>query len=80
MNKIVLGIGLGIAAVCLYKKMKKEGYIDCDCEDAAHRFFSRTRRGVRNAMDAGMNEAEYLKERAEYGINRGKEKLDKMME
>ncbi|MDU1904250.1 MAG: hypothetical protein E6772_05645 [Dysgonomonas sp.] len=80
MNKIVLGIGLGIAAVCLYKKMRKDGYINGDCEDAAHRFFARTRRNVSDAVDVGMNEAEYLRERAEYGINKGKEKLNGMME
>lgn len=80
MNKILLGIGIGIGAVCMYNKMKREGYISGDCEDAAHNFFARTRKGVRNVMDAGKNEAEYLKEQAEYGMDKGKEKLDDMMQ
>jgi len=81
MNKILLGMGLGIGTVCLYKYLKREGYIDDSCcVDAADRFVSKSRRGIKNVMDAGMNEAEYLKERAEYAVNKGKNKLDDMME
>jgi len=79
MKKIVLGLAIGLGAYCLYKKLHQEGCLDECCEDKVNGFFSKARKNFRNKMDMSKNEAEYLRERAEFAANKGKEKLDNLM-
>jgi len=78
MKKLLFGIVAGVALVCLYKKLEKDGCLDDAC-DQAHGFMSRSRKHFRNAVDAGKNEADYLRDRAEYTVSRAKDKLNDMV-
>ncbi|WP_108822972.1 hypothetical protein [Dysgonomonas sp. Marseille-P4361] len=77
MRKVLIGAAIGAAGVavtCLLVKLYKEGKFDGACDDL-NAFASRRKRDFRNAVDAGKNQLEYIKERVEYGVQSGKEKL-----
>ena len=74
MKKVLLGAALGAAAVYLAIKLHKEGKLD-GVYDNLNAFASKAKRDFRNVVDPGKNQVEYLKDRVEYGIQSGKEKL-----
>jgi len=79
MNKFIIGVVLGTAMGFCARRLQEKGYLDGMC-DAMSDFASKAKRDVKNVMDKGMNEAEYVKDRAGYMTRKGKEKLDEMME
>lgn len=65
MKKTILGLAVGAGIIYLYKQLHNKGYL-APYENQLHKFSAKSRRDLRNAVAAGKNEAEYLKERAEY--------------
>lgn len=68
MKKFLLGAALGVGAVYLVKKLHKEGKLD-GLYESVNDFSGKAKRDVKNLIDAGKNEAEYLKGRLEYKAN-----------
>ncbi len=78
MKKTILGLAIGAGAVYLCKHLYEKGYLT-SCENQLNRLSASSRKNIRNVVDAGKNEAEYLKERAEFIANKGKETWDNVM-
>jgi len=78
MKKTILGLAVGAGIIYLCKQLHEKGYLT-PYENKFHRCSAKSRRNFRNVVAAGKNEAEYLKERAEYIAGKGKEKLDNVM-
>lgn len=78
MKKTILGLAIGAGVIYLCKHLHNKGYL-APYENQLHKFTAMSRRNFRDAVDAGKNEAEYLKERAEYIKDKGKETLDNAM-
>lgn len=77
MKKILVGLAVGVGVGLLLKKMNDEGLLTEVCDDLS-RVKSKVARNLKNVADVGMNEAEYIKDRVEAGIEKGKEKLDSL--
>lgn len=75
MKKTILGLAVGAGVIYLVKELHKKGLL-APYENKLHKLSAKSRRDLRNAIAAGKNEAEYIKERAEYMACKGKEKLD----
>ncbi len=69
----VLGAAVGITLGCLAKAAYERGYFD-SVSDSMHDFAFKTKKKIKNAVDTGKNEMEYLKEKAEYEIGKQKRK------
>lgn len=74
MKRILIGAALGVAAACLVYRLQKKGAFDCVC-DNLNVFADKTKRNIKNAVDVGANQAEYIRDRIEYEFRKGKEKL-----
>ncbi|MDR2955678.1 MAG: hypothetical protein LBV43_11405 [Prevotella sp.] len=75
MKKILLGSALGlVAAGAVIYKLKKDGKLD-DIFHDLHVYSSKKKRDIKNVIDAGKNQVEYVKDRIEYEFNNGKEML-----
>lgn len=77
MKKILVGLAVGVGVGLLLKKLNDDGVLDDVCNDF-DRVKSRVKRNLKNAADVGINEAEYIKERVEAEIEKGKEKLNSL--
>ncbi|MFR9166379.1 MAG: YtxH domain-containing protein [Dysgonomonas sp.] len=78
MNRLLLGLIVGAGLGVLFCKMREEGKLEGMCDDL-NRFGNKFKRNLKNAADVGRNEAEYLKDRAESKIEKGKDKLDSII-
>jgi len=80
MKKVVLGTLLGVGAAYVYHHMKENGQLD-KLADEVNDFTSKTKKKIKDTIDAGVNEVEYVKDRAGYkvdkGIAKGKEAINK---
>lgn len=77
MKKVLIGAVLGaasVAATYVIVKMYKEGKFDGPFNDL-NTFVSKRKRDLKNVVDTSKNQLEYLKDRVEYGVQSGKEKL-----
>ena len=74
MKRILIGAALGVAAACLVYRLQKKGAFDGVCENL-NVFADKTKRNIKNAVDVGANQAEYIRDRIEYEFRKGKEKL-----
>lgn len=72
---VVAAIGLGF----LVKKLYDDGHLD-EAEDALRKLASKSKRNLNNLIAAGENQMEYLGERADQAIRRGKQKLDNVVD
>lgn len=79
MKKTIFGLAVGAGIIYLCKQLYNKGYL-APYENQLQKFTAKSRRNFRNAVATGKNEAEYLKERAEYFKDKGKEKLSNVME
>jgi len=77
MNKVVLGAALGIAAGYVAKKMYDKGYFD-EAGDELNKMAAKAKKTAKNAWAKGQNEAEYIKDRAEHTIQKGKDTLNEI--
>lgn len=68
---VVAAIGLGF----LVKKLYDDGHLD-EAEDTLRKLASKSKRNFKNLVAAGENQMEYLGERADQVVRRGREKLD----
>lgn len=76
MKKVLIGAGVGLGVAYLLYKLYQEGKFEGLCSDA-DRLALKARRSLKNAVDLGKNQAEYIKDRVEYEYQSGKEKLGK---
>lgn len=79
MKKTLVGAAIGLAASYVVYKMYQQGKLDGVC-DSVNRFAGKTKRDLMTAVDAGKNQVEYLKDRAEYGVHKAKEKIDEVVD
>ncbi|MBD8388028.1 hypothetical protein [Dysgonomonas sp. BGC7] len=79
MKKVLIGAAVGLAAGYVLYRLYQDGKLDGIC-DSANKFATKAKRDLKNAVDVSKNQVEYLKERAEYGVNKAKEKLDEISE
>ena len=77
MNKFIMGIALGTAIGYIASRMQEQGFFD-EVSDGFNEFASRTKKKAKNIIDQGVNELEYVKDRAEYKVREGKAKMDEM--
>lgn len=77
MKKVLLGATLGMVAGYFIRKMQEEGEFE-KAADCANKFAAKTKKKAKNLIDAGQNEAEYLKERVDYILDKGKEKFSRV--
>lgn len=64
MKKVVVGMVIGFFTGYLIRKMQDDGQFDCTYDNAC-KFFSKSKRDLKNIGDVAKNEAEYLKDRVE---------------
>jgi ElaB/YqjD/DUF883 family membrane-anchored ribosome-binding protein len=83
MNKImvgtIIGTAVGVSLAVLAKMAKDRGYFD-QVSDSVSDLAYKAKRKVQDVMDAGANEAEYLKDKAQYQVKKGKKKIDDMID
>ena len=79
MKKLLVGTAIGIAAGYAVYKMAQQGKLDCLCDDI-DKYSKKAKRNLKTIVDAGKNQAEYVKDRIEYEYENGKEKLSKLGE
>lgn len=76
MKKVLIGATLGIAVGYIIRKMQEEHQFD-KLADCANKVAAKTKKQVKDVVDIAQNEAEYVMDRAEYAIEKGKAKLGK---
>lgn len=76
MKKVLIGAGVGLGVAFLLYKLYQEGKLYGLCSDV-DRLAMKAKRNLKNAVDVGKNQAEYIKDRIEYEYESGKEKLSK---
>jgi len=74
MKKVLIGAAVGLAAACVIYRLQKKGAFDGVC-DNLNVFANKAKRNIKNAVDVGKNQAEYIRDRVEYEFQNGKEKL-----
>lgn len=74
MKKLLIGAAVGLTAAGVIYRLYKRGSLDCMCENL-DAFTNKAKRNIKNAVDMGKNQAEYIKDRVEYEFQNGKEKL-----
>lgn len=77
MKKILIGTAIGLAAGVVIYKLYQQGKLDGVCNDM-NKFTGKTKKNFKNLVDVSKNQAEYVKERLEYGFENGKEKLSEL--
>lgn len=76
MKKLFIGAAVGAALAYLFIKSQEDGGLDKLCDDVKD-YSGKMKRNAKNAWDKGVNQAEYLKERAEDKIEMAQTKLKK---
>ncbi|MDR2918846.1 MAG: hypothetical protein LBV72_05725 [Tannerella sp.] len=77
MNKFVMGVALGAAIGYIASRMREQGFFEEAC-DSFNDFASKTKKKAKDIIDQGVNELEYVKDRAEYKMKEGKAKIDEV--
>ncbi|WP_102408678.1 hypothetical protein [Parabacteroides bouchesdurhonensis] len=65
MKDVLLGIGLGVVIGYALRRMQDHGDFKC-LHDDIDRFADKTKKTIRHVVDAGVNQAEYIKDRVEH--------------
>lgn len=76
MKKLFFGIAIGVAAVYVIKKVYNEDKFG-KLRSNVDRCSSKAKKRAKDILDHGVNQAEYLGERAQQEYERGKGKLNK---
>lgn len=76
MKKVLLGVAIGSVLGYFFRKLQNDGAFD-DVYDCVSDKALKAKRNLKNIVDTGRNQAEYLTDRASDIIDRGKEKLSK---
>lgn len=71
MKNVLIGVALGLAGAYVVYRLQKKGAFENVC-DNLNVFASKTKRNIKNAVDVGKNQAEYIRERVEYEIDKEK--------
>lgn len=71
MKNLLIGIAAGVAIGYVVRKMVEEGKFNCVCDEMSE-LADKTKLKFKNAVDTGLNEAEYLAERVEHAAARAK--------
>jgi len=79
MNKMMIGAAVGLAAGYAVAKMKEEGYFDKLSQDV-NDMAGKAKRKAKYAWDKGANEMECMRGQVENTMEKGKDKLDQVME
>ncbi|MBK5721091.1 YtxH domain-containing protein [Dysgonomonas sp. Marseille-P4677] len=74
MKKVLIGTVIGVGVSYALYKLYQQGKLDGICDDMS-RFAIKTKRNLKNVVDVGKNQAEYIKERVEHEFQSGKEKF-----
>lgn len=72
---VVAAVGLGF----LIKKLYDDGYLD-DAEYRLRKLASQSKRNIKDLVSTGENQLEYLGERADQVIQRGKRAVEDVLE
>lgn len=78
MKGFFVGAVVGAAALYFYQRCKEEGGLDRMCDDAKG-FASKVKKDVKNTWDKGVNQAEYVKERAESKVETAQHRINEAM-
>lgn len=70
-TKLFIGALAGVAAFFVLKILKDQGKLDKVTDDVTGAVL-RAKRGFKNALDSGKNQAEYLRDKAEYELKKAK--------
>lgn len=76
MKKVLIGTALGLAGAYAVYRLHKNGAFD-GVYDNLNVLKSKTKRNIKNAVDVGINQAEYIKDRIEHEFQNGVGKLTK---
>lgn len=79
MNKLVVGTALGVAVGYAVAKMMDQEFME-KVSDNVHDFAAQAKKKAKDVWDKGENEVEYMKDRAEYAVDKGKQKLNQNMD
>lgn len=79
MKKILAGAIIGAALGYVVRKLQDDGAFDGLCDNLSA-CSAKAKRNVKNTIDAGRNQAEYLAERASDVIEKGKSKFNEALE
>ena len=79
MKNILLGIAVGAALGYLGRIVYEHSFCG-DLDDDVNEFAGKAKRKVKDVMAKGRNHAEYIKDRANYKIEKGKAKLDEALD
>lgn len=72
---VVAAVGIGF----LVKKLYDDGHLD-EAEDKLRKLASQSKRNLKNFVAAGENELDYLGERADQVVQRGKRKIEDLLD
>lgn len=73
MKKVLIGAAVGlVAGVVLYKLYKE--YEHEDLGDQLNKLTGKAKKGLKDLVDAGKNQAEYVQDRARYKLEESKKK------
>lgn len=71
MKNVLIGVALGLAGAYVVYRLQKNGTFEDVC-DNLNIFASKTKRNIKNAVDVGKNQAEYIRDRIEYEVDKVK--------
>ena len=65
MKKLLIGAAAGIGLALVIYKLAESGKLDCVCDDL-NKLSGQAKKKIKDGIDVGKNQLEYLKERAAY--------------
>jgi len=74
MKKVLLGAALGAAALYLVKRSKEDGGLEKMCDEMKD-YAGKVKKNAKDTWDKGVNQAEYLKDRAEDKVQMAQTKM-----
>lgn len=78
MSKFIVGTTVGLAIGYMIAKMKDEQFME-KVNDEMTDFTAKAKKKAKDLLNKGQNEAEYVKDRAEYAMEKGKAKAKEAM-
>lgn len=67
MKDALLGVAVGFVIGYLTRRMVDQGKFDCLCNDMSE-LADRTKKTLKDAVDLGKNQVEYIKDRVEHTV------------
>lgn len=75
MSRMILGLAIGATAGYMARKMYEQGYFD-QAGDDLDKFVSKAKKKTKDVLDKGENQVEYMKDRAETAVDKGKQAMN----